>query len=92
MTFKDCKKAGACGKTLCLPEFCHEFDPILKTNAERLREMSDEELANFLAEKLATESLHRLYGECHIITATQIEAVKQTWYCTWLQWLKQPAG
>ena len=27
MTFADCKNAGSCGKDLCLPEFCHQFEP-----------------------------------------------------------------
>ena len=48
MTFKDCKNAGCCGKDLCLPEFCHQFEPIQKTNADRIREMTDEELGKFL--------------------------------------------
>ena len=48
MTFKDCKKAGLCGKDLCLPEFCHEFDLIQKTEADRILEMSHEELAGWL--------------------------------------------
>lgn len=48
MTFKDCKKAGLCGKDLCLPEFCHEFDLIKKTEADRILEMSHEELAAWL--------------------------------------------
>ena len=48
MTFKDCKNARSCGKTLCLPEFCHQFDPKQKTNVESIREMSDEELAEWI--------------------------------------------
>lgn len=90
MTFKDCKNAGLCGKDLCLPEFCHEFDRITKTNAEILREMSDEELAKFLAERFANETLNRL-SEDNVVTATQIEAITQTWYCCWMDWLKRPA-
>ena len=87
MTFKDCKNAGSCGKTLCLPEFCHEFDRIQKTNAESLREMSDRELAEFLADKLAKEHCNRLNPH----TATQIEAIRHAWYCYWMEWLRQPA-
>lgn len=48
MTFKDCKNAGSCGKDLCLPEFCKEFEYVQKTNAERIRSMNNEELAEFL--------------------------------------------
>ena len=91
MTFKDCKNAGSCGKTLCLPEFCHEFERIHKTHAESLREMSDRELAEFLADTLAKESCHRLNCGGHMLTATQIEAIRNAWYCYWMQWLQQPA-
>ena len=87
MTFKDCKNAGSCCKELCLPEFCHQFDPIQKTNAERIREMSDAELAEFLADKLATETCNRL----NTPTATEIQAIRHRWYCVWMQWLQQPA-
>ena len=91
MTFKDCKNAGSCEKTLCLPEFCHEFDRITKTNAEIIREKSDEELAEFLADRLAKENCKQLYGEGYILTATQIEAIKHTQYCYWMQWLRSLA-
>ena len=90
MTFKDCKNAGSCGKDLCLPEFCHEFDKIQKTNGDIIREMSDEELAKFLANRFANESLNRL-SEDNVVTATQIGAITQTWYCCWMDWLQQPA-
>ena len=48
MTFKDCKNAGLCGTDLCLPEFCHQFVRIQLTNADRIRAMSDEEMATDL--------------------------------------------
>ncbi len=91
MTFKDCKNAGSCGKTLCLPEFCNEFDRILKTNAERVRDMSDRELAEFLADSLAKESCNRLKVEGRMVTATITEGIRHAWYCYWMQWLQQPA-
>lgn len=62
-----------------------------KTNAERIRAMSDEELARFLASKFTDETYYRLTKKAHIPTATEIEAIRNYWYDTWLAWLKQPA-
>lgn len=65
--------------------------PKAKTNADRIRAMTDEELANFMAERNVNEStLHRLDKD-HGLTAVQIEAIKHNVYCALLQWLKQPA-
>lgn len=62
-----------------------------KTNADRIRAMSDEELANFMAERSVNEStLHRLDKD-HGLTSVQIEAIKHNVYCAFMQWLKQPA-
>ena len=62
------------------------------TNADRIRAMSDEELAEFLADRLAKESCHRLKSDGHMLTATQIEEIRNVWYCYWMQWLQQPAA
>lgn len=91
MTFNDCKNAGSCGKTLCLPEFCHQFDPIQKTNAERIRAMSDEELAHFIADRLVAESCHRINDDGYKPTAVDIEKIRSNVYYAWLRWLKLPA-
>ena len=62
-----------------------------QTNADRIRAMSDEELANFMAERSVNEStLHRLDKD-HGLTSVQIEAIKHNVYCAFMQWLKQPA-
>ena len=61
-----------------------------KINADRIRGMSDTELAKFLAERFANETCNRL-SEDAVVTATQIAAITHTWYCCWLDWLKQPA-
>ena len=61
------------------------------TNADRIRAMSDEELAEFLADKYVMESCLRLKDEGYEPTETQKKAIKHTLYCTWIQWLKQPA-
>lgn len=60
------------------------------TNADRIRAMSDEELAKFLAERFANETCNRL-GEDNLVTATQITAITHTWYCCWMDWLRRPA-
>lgn len=61
-----------------------------QTNADRIRAMSDKELASFLADRFANESCNRL-SECNMVTATQMEAIRHTWYCCWMDWLEQPA-
>lgn len=61
------------------------------TNADRIRAMTDEELANFIVERTVNEStLHRLDKD-HGLTAVQIEAIKHNVYCAFMQWLQQPA-
>lgn len=61
-----------------------------KTNADRIRAMSDTELAHFMAERNVNESTVLLLNEEHSLTAIQIEALKHRIYCACLQWLKQP--
>jgi hypothetical protein len=64
------------------------------TNADRIRSMSDEELARFFADKIENEyilSQKRLGYSEHTLTATQIEAIRHNCYCIWTRWLKQPA-
>ncbi len=85
MTFKDCKNAGSCGKDLCLPEFCHQFDPIQKTNAERIWEMSDEELAAWII-ALTIGGAPRPWCDFHCRKNGKYGCEK----CA-LKWLQQPA-
>ena len=61
------------------------------TNADRLRAMTDEELANFVAERTVNESTVHRINKDHGLTAVQIEAIKHNVYCAFMQWLKQPA-
>ena len=60
------------------------------TNADRIRAMTDEELAEFLAAKFAD-----IHAQCAFEkeppTATQLHAIAHTYFCAWMQWLKQPA-
>jgi hypothetical protein len=97
---KNLKHTKACGN--CVTEHYKdgtESDPsnwraLPQTNADRIRAMSDEELARFLADKLENEyilSCKRLGDDTHMLTATEIKAIRHTCYCIWMQWLKQPA-
>ena len=60
------------------------------TNADRIRAMTDEELANFLAAKFSDLQAQQLFGESPAPTATELSALAYTWYCQWMYWLKQP--
>lgn len=60
--------------------------PKPKANRDRIRAMSDEELAEFLAAKFADLQSQQL----HQPTATQLSALAHTWYCQWMYWLRQP--
>ena len=94
----DCKNAncrtpidtGSCSKE-CIKRYNKEMEKKPKTNADRIRAMRDEELARFLASKFTDETYYRLTKKAHIPTATEIEAIRDYWYDTWLAWLKQPA-
>lgn len=46
--FEKCKWEHSCGYELCVPEFCKEYEAVPMTNADHIRSMSDEELANWL--------------------------------------------
>jgi hypothetical protein len=87
-------KCGTCmvsyydGEQRGLPS---NFKPKPQTNADRIRAMSDEELANFMAERSVNEYTVNLLNENHALTAVQIEALKHRVYCACMKWLKQPA-
>lgn len=70
---------------------CNGSGKMPMTNADRIRAMSDEELANWMAERNVNESTLLLLNPRHELTAIQIEAIKHTIYCACRQWLKQPA-
>ena len=61
------------------------------TNADRLRAMTDEELAKFIAKKIVNLENHKMIEQGYTPTATQLSALGHTCYCTLVQWLKQPA-
>ena len=61
------------------------------SNADRIRAMSDEELAKWMAERNVNESTVHLINKYHGLTAVQIKAIRHNVYCGLMQWLKQPA-
>ena len=62
-----------------------------QTNADRIRAMSDEELADFFADKCLQANYLQLTDARYNLTATEIEEQKQTAFCILMKWLKQPA-
>ena len=88
MEFVDCRTC----KTDCVRAdgnygytFCDKYTPTPMTNADRIRAMSDEELATFISEisdncETKTECQQHCYG-CGIMYCE---------YRTCLEWLRQP--
>lgn len=74
-------------------EACHGvgFIRVPMTNADRIRAMTDEELAKFIANKIVNLENHKMIEQGHTPTATQLSALGHTCYCTLVQWLQQPA-
>ena len=70
---------------------CDDYIEHKITNADRIRSMSDEELAHFMAERSVNEYTVNLLDKDAVLTAVQIEALKHNIYCSLMQWLKQPA-
>ena len=80
--------------TYCTAGKVCDFENNHQTNADRIRAMSDEELARFLADKITNEttlSWLRLYDETNMHSATEIEVIRYHWCRYLMQWLKQPA-
>ena len=80
-----CEVWHECGKD------CPEWDNAIKTNADRIRAMSDEELAEFMADRNVNESTLLRLNENYELSAVQIAAIKHNVYCACMRWLKQPA-
>ena len=70
-------------------KFCVRFEPF--TNADRIRQMSDAELAQFLAERSVNKSTVQLLDKNNDLTVVQIEELRNSIYCALMQWLKHPA-
>ena len=61
------------------------------TNADRIRAMTDMELAHFMVERSVNENTLLMLNNDHGLTAVEIEALRHNVYCALLQWLQQPA-
>ena len=62
------------------------WKPKVQTNADRIRAMSDEELADFLSGKFSEVCCSE-----HSLSVIQLEALKHNLFCIFMKWLKQPA-
>lgn len=61
-----------------------------QTNSDVLRNMSDKELAGFLAGKFTNFSTEKKVEKGEIPSATQISVEADMWYRAWMQWLRTP--
>lgn len=61
------------------------------TNAQKIRAMTDKELARFIATKIVNLENHKMSEQGYTPTATQLSALGHTCYCALVQWLQQPA-
>lgn len=78
--FEKCKYAESCGYEFCPCEECIDFEAKVMTNADRIRAMSDEELAKIIScPKRVCDKI-----VIHVDGITDCDA------CA-LDWLKQPA-
>lgn len=84
----DCCNSGATQYMCKCKQPCDTIMPV--SNADRIRAMTDEELANFLAAKFSDLQAQQLFGESPAPTAAALSALASTWYCQWMYWLKQP--
>ena len=83
-----CEVWHECGKD------CPEWDNAIKTNADRIRAMSDEELAKNLYRFCDLEERAgycKNLSECEKLLDTEDGIPEQRCICCLLEWLKQPA-
>lgn len=79
--FEKCKYAESCGYEFCPCEECIDFEAKVMTNADRIRSMTDEELAVFLSDD--DRCCPPKHPNCK-------KYVNDCSGC-FLEWLKQPA-
>lgn len=65
------------------------FQPM--TNGDKIRAMSDKELAGFLAGKFTDQTTQRMVEMGEMRSATSISYEADLWFRTWMQWLRMPA-
>ena len=84
----ECRNKWVCQED---PDECGAWpDEPIQTNSDRIRAMSDEEMANFLSVKFADLQVQNAFTKDSPPTATQISRLKNMWYVVWMQWLQQP--
>lgn len=83
-------KCSACGVRVNA-EGRHYFPKPNMTNADKIRAMSDKELAAFLAGKFTDHETKKAVQKGEMLTATYVSEMAHTWYAVWMQWLRQPA-
>lgn len=86
-----CKYEESCGYEICTMEECCDYEKGTMTNADRIRSMSDKELAFWLAERYVKEAVLQLKDKGVTPSATDIREVEERMYMVWARWLQQPA-
>lgn len=77
------KKEGIC-------RTCNGSGEKTMTNGDKIRAMSDKELAGFLAGKFTDLTTQRKMELGEIRTATAISEEAHLWHKVWMQWLRMP--
>ena len=70
---------------------CCVDHPRYKTNADKIRSMSDRELLAFLVKHDVEQTRMRLESSGIVPTATQLAVLSNTLQGVWMNWLQQPA-
>ena len=71
-------------------ETCAAYVPVI-TNADRIRAMSDEELALFIRAIIHAEGCPIIGGECNKCFLKELCFNGPKWDCKETEWLQQPA-
>jgi hypothetical protein len=66
-------------------------NPLFKTNADKIRDMTNEELLTFLVKHDVEQNRMRLVSNGIVPTATQLSVLSNTLQAVWGNWLRQPA-
>lgn len=61
------------------------------TNGDKMRTMSDNELARFLAGKFTDHTTQKMMELGEVRSATAISAEADLWFRVWMQYLRMPA-
>lgn len=64
--------------------------PEVKTNADRIRAMGDQEIAEFLSRYAVSAANLRMIGIEDNMTHTQLAALKEHVWSIWMRWLRCP--